>query len=324
MLHRALARTAVLLALAFVAARPAGADDIVFPPGSRIGLVPPPGVTPVSAVRGNPNVHGFEDGPDATAISILELPAQVYGEFEKATSADALKKQGVTLEKREELTLKDGKGILLVGQQQAAANVSLRKWILVASMPDLTALLTVEIPAAAKSLYPDEAIHAALASVTVRKSVPVDEQLSLLPYRLGELAGFRVVRIVGGNLVLLTDGPEDSIEAVEQPHVLVTVGVGGPEDATSRQNFARNLLAGVPSFKDVHLTSSEMLRLNGQQVHELMADGKDAKNGADLKIVQWLKFTGGAYMHIVASAPATGWLQAFPRFRAVRDGVGGK
>jgi hypothetical protein len=309
--------------LAFALAGSANADNVVFPTGSRIGLVPPAGFEAVAAVRGNPNIHGFEDRTNEAGVSILELPAQVYPELEKATTADTLKKQGVTLENREELTLKDGKAILLYGQQ-VAENVHVRKWIMIAAMPDLTALLTVEVPEAAKSIYSDEVIHAALASVTLRANVPVEEQLSMLPYNLGDLAGFRVVRVLGGNLVMLTEGPKDAMDAADQPHILVTVGAGGPEENTSRLNFGRNLLMAIPGFKDVHLTSSELLRLNGQQVYELMADAKDAKSDADLKVVQWLRFGSSGYMHIVAAAPKDGWPQAFPRFRAVRDGLGSK
>jgi hypothetical protein len=324
MFNRILLRTAQALALLVcVAARPAFAESLVFPPGSHIGLTPPAGFEAVAAVRGNPNVHGFEDRTNQAAISLLELPAQVYAELEKATTAEALKKQGVTVEKREPLSLKDGKAVLLLGQQ-TTEKVNVRKWILVASMPELTALLTVEIPSAAQAQYSDEVIHAALASLTVRTTVPVEEQIGMLPYRLGDLAGFRVVRVVGGNLVMLTEGPKDAMDAVEQPHVLVTIGAGGPEDATSRQNFARNLLMAIPGFKDVRLTGSEMLRLNGQQVYELMADAKDPKSEAELKIVQWLRFGGNGYMHIVATAPRDGWSQAFPRFRAIRDGIGGR
>jgi hypothetical protein len=229
----------------------------------------------------------------------------------------------MTLEKREEVPLKNGKGVLLIGPQEAE-HVKIRKWILIASMPEATALVTVQIPDAAKDLYSDSGVRAALSTVALRTSVPTDEQLGLLPYRIDDLAGFRVVRVLGSNLVMMTDGPQDSMDAVEQPHVLLTIAAGGPSDPTSRQNFARNLLMGIAGFKDVKMVNAEMLRLGGQQVHEIIADAKDAKSGADLKVVQWIRYGGTAYVQIVAIAPKDGWLQAFPRFRAVRDGINPK
>jgi hypothetical protein len=306
-----------LATLIVLSMTPARAGDPIFPIGSHIGLVPPDGF----AV--NPAIHGFDDKANEAALLIFEMPAQIFSEVEKSMTAVALKKQGMTLEKREDLSLRDGKAVLLSGAQEAE-KIKVRKWILIAALPDMTALLTAQVPDAAKGVYPDAVIKAALSTVTVRASVPVEEQLSLLPYRLDDLAGFRVVRVLGGGLAVLTEGPQDSMDAVDQPHLLVTVGAGGPEDPTSRQNFARNLLFGIAGFKDVKPTNTEMLRLGGQQIHEILADAKDAKGGADLKVVQWIRFGGAAYIQIVAMAPADGWRTAFPRFRAVRDGINPK
>jgi hypothetical protein len=321
--NKILLRSAHALALIAFSLAPASAEELVFPPGSHIGLIPPPGFKPVAAVRGNASIHGFEDVANEAAIGMLELPPQVYADLARATTADTLKKQGLTLEKREELSLKDGKAILFLGKQETE-HANLSKWILLASMPDSTALVTVEVPEAAKKTYPDEAVHTALASVTRRENIPVEEQLGMLPYRLADLAGFRVVRVVGGTLVILTDGPKDSMEAVEQPHLVVTIGAGGPEDTNSRVNFSRNLMIGIPGFKDVRLTNSDVLRLNGQQTYELMADAKDAKTEAPVKLIQWVRFVGSGYLHIIGAAPKDGWAQAFPRFRTVRDGIGPK
>src|SRR5262249_11417267 len=156
--------------------------------------------------------------------------------------------------------------------------------------PEATALVTVQVPDAAKNLYSDSGVRAALTTLVLRTTIPTEEQLGLLPYRIDELAGFRVVRVLGSNLVMMTDGPQDSMDAAEQPHILVTVASGGPTDQSSRQNFARNLLIGIAGFKDVKMVNAEMLRLGGQQVHEIIADAKDAKSGADLKVVQWIRY----------------------------------
>jgi hypothetical protein len=292
-------------------------QEPVFPPGSRIGLVPPAGL------KVNPAIRGFDDKINEAAIITFEMPPKAFGEVENSMTPEALKKQGLTLEKREELTLKDGKAVLLVGPQDAQG-VKIRKWILIAALPDMTALLTVQVPEAARDLYPDDAIKAALSTVSLRATIPVEEQLSLLPYRFDDLAGFRIVRVLGGNLALLTDGPQDGLEAIEQPHILVTIGAGGPQDLSSRQNFARNQLMGISGFKDIKFVNAEMLRLNGQQIHEIVADANDVKSGADLKLVQWIRFGNTAYVQIVAIAPRDAWLQDFPRFRAVRDGISPK
>jgi hypothetical protein len=316
---RALARLffPIALCVATLGVATADAAGVVFPPGCRIGLVPPNGF----AV--NPAIRGFDDKVNEAAFLTFELPAQAFSKIEQSMTPEALKQQGMTLEKREELSLKDGKAVLLIGPQEAE-NAKIRKWILIAALPEITALVTVQVPEAAKDVYPDATIRAALATVTLRPSVPIDEQVDLLPYRLDDLAGFRVMRVIPPTLAVLTDGPKDTMDAVDQPHMLVTVGPGGPTDLPSRQNFSRNLLFGIAGFTDVKPTNSEMLRLNGLQIYEILADAKDAKAGSDLKVVQWIRFGTNAYFQIVAMTPKTSWFQEFPRFRAVRDGINPK
>src|ERR1700739_1476023 len=100
-----------LLLAAFALAMPARAEDVVYPAGSRVGLVPPPGL---SAAASFP---GFEDRAKGVALLVGALPADAYAQFEKSDSAEGLKKLGVALEKRETLTLSTGKALLVVGHQ---------------------------------------------------------------------------------------------------------------------------------------------------------------------------------------------------------------
>ncbi len=146
---------AVTLASALFAAAHANAADVVFPPGSRIGLVPPEGFE-VSAVG-----RGFGDPQHKSAIMILEMPPQAFSEVEKAMSADILKRQGVAVAFRETLNLKNGKA-LLIGGRQTVEGTQLRKWIMVAETPSSTALVTALVPDTAKNAYSDAVIRAAL------------------------------------------------------------------------------------------------------------------------------------------------------------------
>ncbi|HSR76931.1 MAG TPA: hypothetical protein VLN57_10120 [Xanthobacteraceae bacterium] len=309
-------RTLLLAAIvvAALATGPARAEA-VFPPGSKVGLAPPAGFKP------SENFRGFEEKLSGAAILTLELPAQAYGDIEKAMTGPALKKQGVIVEKREALALKSGKGVLLVGRQEADGKL-MRKWILLGATPVLTALVTVLVPDSAKGTYSDAAIRQALASVEVRDSVPIDEQMGLLPYRVDELGGLRASRVVAPNTVILTAGPKDTLDATEQALLVISAAPGGPDETQQRDNFARNLFAGYAGLKDVHILGTDLIRLAGQQTHQLMAEAKDAKTDADVKLVQWVRFGNGAYLRFLGIAKADSWSDAFPRFRAVRDGVG--
>src|SRR5579859_7471682 len=101
---------------------PANAAEPVFPTGSRIGLVPPAGMI---AAKTFP---GFVDADNKAAILITAMPGGAYAEMEKTLTPDALKKQGITLEKREDLQLAIGKAVLITGTQVAPDKTKYRKW----------------------------------------------------------------------------------------------------------------------------------------------------------------------------------------------------
>src|SRR5438045_67772 len=158
-----------LLLFLLALATPASAADTLFPLGSRIGLVPPPGLVVSTTFM------GFEDRTNNVGMVFAALPAEAYAEIEKSNSAESLKQQGAELESRETLTLPSGNALLLIGRGQA--DKAVRMWLLVAAMPGLTAIITTQVPDAAKNAYPDSAIRAALMTLSTRAEVPVAEPL---------------------------------------------------------------------------------------------------------------------------------------------------
>jgi hypothetical protein len=305
---------ATLLALTTGGAAHAQTDP-VFPPGSRVGLVPPQGFVTGKTFK------GFADVEKNAMIIITELPASVYPALEERIAAEQLEKQGITVETREQVALPTGPAFLVAGRQEAGG-IAFRRWVLFGSAPDLTAIVSAQVPEAAQATYPEAAIRAALATFAVRAKAPVEEQLGLLPFEVGELAGFRVVRVLPGSAALLTEGPNDGIEVAEQPLVLISVGRGAPGSATNeRDRFSRGVLAETPGVKELRLVRSEPLRIGGHPGHEILAEAKDVKTGTDLMVAQWLRFGGNAHLRIVGVARKDQWTPLYPRLRAVRDGI---
>jgi hypothetical protein len=298
--------------LAFATA--AQAADAVFPPASHIGLVAPATMTPSQKFR------GFEDRDAHASILILEVPAQAYEGVEKQLTPEALKKDGLVEEKRETVTLNGAKGLLLAGTQETD-NKKYHKWVLLASWPEGASLIAFQVPDENKSKYPEASVRAALMSVTLRPVVPVDEQLQLVPVKFEELSGLRPFRVLGNTSVFLTEGATDPKDTSVQPLFIVSVGPGGPEQPSDRANFARQLFAGLSDFKDVRIVGTDVLRLDSLQTYEIQAEAKDAKSDAPMKLVQWIRFGHGAFIRFVGVARADAWSEAFPRFRAVRDGT---
>jgi len=301
---------------AVLASAPSHAAEPLFPTGSLVGFVPPPGF--VTSKR----FPGFENSDNGGSIVLFNLPPQAYADVEKSMTAEAFKAQGITEEKRENLTLPSGKGVLVIGSEQENGQ-KFRKWMFLGSVPPAIAVAAVRIPDTALKDYPDSVIKTSLLTMTARASVPIEEQLSLVPFQLSEMSGLRAVRVLSGAGVFLTDGAKDTPEVADQPVFVVSIGQGGPEQAEERANFARNMFTGLADFKDVRIVSGDMLRLGGGSMptHELQAEAKDAKTDTPMKIVQWVRFGPGAFVRMIGISRADAWRKEFPRFRAVRDGV---
>jgi hypothetical protein len=305
-----------------VVATPARAADPIFPTGSRIGLVPPAGMV------ASETFDGFSDPSKDAAILLAVLPPGAYGQIEKSLDTDVLKKQGVSVEKREPMQFAFGKGFLLIGRQ-TADKARYRKWLLVASAGDFTALVTAQVPDQDKD-YPDQAVLAALATLAVRANVPESEELGLLPFAVGDLAGFHVDGVLRGRALMLSD-PHSPADPAKGPaenalnaHALIAAIPGGPQEADEHANFAKLSFNEIGGIRDVQLTMSEPLRIGGQSGYQTMADAKDARTGADIRVVQWLRFGSGGYLQMIGIARTDEWISVLARMRTIRDSIESK
>src|SRR5689334_1882709 len=218
----------------------ASAAELVYPPGSRLGLVPPAGM------ETSVNFFGFEDPSTRAAILLAALPPEAYPELDRGMSAEALRKQGITLEAREPISLSTGKGFLVIARQEIE-KTKVRKWILIGASPALTAFVTVQIPDGAAS-YADAAIRESLGTLAIRDHVPIEEQLGLLPFRMSELAGFRVGGVLPGRAAVLSEPAEDA-QAQPRPQMVISVAPGSPSHSSEREAFARDAFAAIPNAR---------------------------------------------------------------------------
>jgi hypothetical protein len=289
---------------------PALAADVVFPPGSRIGL------EPAGDLKVSQHFPGFEDVDRKVIIVIYDLPAAALPELERA--AQSKLNLTITPRKQEDFSFEGGTGKLLSADSQGP-DFKLNRWIFVAAQPDkdLAMLIGVDVPNAALAVYSDAVIRKMLATVTFRPA-PIQEQLGLLPFKVTQLAGFRVMKVLPPAVVMMTEGPSDEI--VKQPFVIVSLGQGAPEKPDDRARFANDLLLTAP-LKNLTPTSTEAMRIGGMAGYEIRAQAKGPIND-DWSVVQWLRFAGGGgFMRVVGVGPKADWDALFPRFRAIRDGI---
>ena len=328
---RACAFLAAALAAAIVGAIPARAADPIFPVGSRIGLVPPAGMS-LSA-----QFAGFEDAADKSAILLATFPVDAFAALDKSMVPSALENQGIT--NREPFETTAGKGFLLTGQHGET-----RQWMLIAPTANVTALVTVRTPLQ-DAKYTDQVVRAALATVAVRASIPDAERMTLVPFTIGNLGGFQIEDVLPGRAVMLvhlaadnkqSDKPaandnkandtkaNDTKDVEGRPidaRFLIAALPGGPTEPKDDDEFARATFNQIGGIRDVRLQDAEPLRIGGQSGYETLATAKDAQGTTDLKVVQWLRFGSGGYMQMVGTARADVWNDVFMRMRTVRDSI---
>ena len=306
----------LLALLVLMPPKGAAAADVIFPVGSRLGLVPPPGMVPSRTFQ------GFEEPGTKAAILLTTLPADAYEQLAKSMVPETMKKEGIEVERREAFELPAGKGFVLTGRQTIEKE-RYRKWLLIASADDLTALVNVQVPEQATN-YSAEAVRAAFATLAVRAQIPEAEQLTLIPFRIGELAGFHVEDVLPGRAIVLVDPPSqtaDGASATAKARMFISALPGGPGEAADRDNFARVAFGQIVGIKDVRLQDAGPLRIANQPGYQTLAKAKDAGTGIDVMVVQWLRFGSGGFLRMIGIARADVWPEMFGRLRAVRDGV---
>jgi len=245
------------------------------------------------------------------------LPRAAYAEVMRSAFSDEPGARNIA---RESFAYRGGLGFLISGDM-GDGGAAQRRFFLIANPPDdeVVGFVRVAVPEAARAQYSDDVIRTMLASMTFRQT-PLEEQLAQLPFRLEDLAGFRVARIMQPGTVLLVDaGPGAQIDLSRQAHVIVTVGQGSAANADERGRAARKLMEGVP-LRDIRLQSGEAQRIDNAPGYEIRAQAQTPTN-ADVSVVQWVRFGTVGYMQIVGVSPRENWDTLFPRFRAVRDGI---
>jgi hypothetical protein len=283
--------------------------DPVFPPGSRIGLEPPPGMVASGS--------GFVDRAHGANLVVTELSAQSYARVLQDFAPDRM--QGMALIGREVIALPGGDGLLVVARH-IEDGVALRKWALLTRTEDMTAIVVATLPEAAREAYPDAVLRAALGSVTVRAKLPPEEMLAVLPYRLGDLGGFRLLRASPDGTAVLTFGPNDTTLPAEQPYFMVAPRAIEPPPAAERERFAQRVLMSFVNRPNLRIVGSEPVRIDGAPAHEIIVEGRDPSTGDGLMTVQWLRFGTGGVVQMFGVARKDNWADTLRRMRALRDG----
>jgi hypothetical protein len=221
---------------------------------------------------------------------------------------------------REPIPIKNGKGVFIAGPREASGQKRYEAVALV-NTGGVATFISVQMLESSREKVTDAMLRDAFKTITVRKEIPDSEKLAILPYKFSNLAGFRVMRTAGDGSAILTDGPKDTIKSVEQPLMLVGVKVGAVPKKEERDKFARDVFSGAPGLKDVKITRAEPLRIGQSDAYEIMADAKEAETGADITVVQWVRFGENGHLQMLGIVRKERWAEIYPKLRTIRDNI---
>src|ERR1700692_772012 len=181
---RLMSAMALLLATAALASRPAFAADAVFPPGVRVGMTPLVGLSPAKSFV------GFETEDQSVKVLVTELPAEAYGEVMNAFKANPAGSGGIKPE-----SIETSAGLAYYTAENARDGATtVRRYSMILPGGTFSGYVAVQIPENATKIYTDDAVRQMFASAVIRKQVPVEEQLGLMPFKIAELSDFKNIR----------------------------------------------------------------------------------------------------------------------------------
>ena len=301
----------LLSALAWLVVTMGGAlaADPVFPPGSRIGMTPLVGLAPAKAFS------GFETEDKTVKVLVAELPQAAYGEV-----VNAFKSGPASGPKPESLETGAGTAYYTVENAKNASG-AIRHYAMILSGGTFSGYIDVQVPENATKIYSDDAVRQMFASAVLRKEVPVTEQLALMPFKVSELGDFKNVRALGATGALLLADGEETTGFEVAPFMVIGLMAAAPAQADDRARFADQAARAIPGMHSGRITMSEPVRIDGMAGYETRIDATSGREDTPVTLVQWLRFGNGGSLRIIGSAPRDQWEKAFPRFRAVRDGI---
>jgi hypothetical protein len=248
---------------------------------------------------------------------VAELPAEAYGEVMSAFKANPAGSGGI---KPESIETAAGVAYYTAENAKLGAN-AVRRYSMILPGGTFSGYIAVQVPENASKIYTDDAVRQMFASAVIRKEVPVEEQLGLMPFKVSELSAFRNIRTLApGAAIVLADGDETSgFEAA--PFMMIGMVGSVPAQPEDRGRFAQQVATTIPGVREARITMSEPQRIDGMAGYETRIDAVSGKDNTPVTVVQWLRFGGTTAIRILGSAPRDEWSKAFPRFRAVRDGI---
>ena len=156
----------------------------------------------------------------------------------------------------------------------------------------------------------------------------IDEQLGLLPFKVGEFSGFRIAGVIPGRAVMLKDAPAGAPgmpDSTNEPHIFAAIAPRSPRRRlpTAMRSRARSSphLPNMRGDPPHHLGAVAHGRTAGPPDHRRRQRTRLGHAVADGGAMAALRRQRLSCRIVGNCARRDAWKDAYPRFRSVRDGI---
>lgn len=264
--------------------------------------------------------EGFEKGGSfdgfgmpGTESSVMAVSFTApYPQVAAGFTQEQMNRRGWTLESKREVTVDDLPGVLVHFEQPAGNKVFL-KWSLVFGNDGKTTLVTATFPKAQEAVLSAQLKSAVLSA---RRSAAAPPALGAdLPFTLAAPQRLKLTPGVNKVLVYTKDGAIPA-KSPKDPLFIVAPSIGKVVAPDARQ-FAESRLRGTAHTRQLSVTRTEPITIDGLSGYESLAEAEDATSGAPLIIYQVILFDPGSYIILQRLVGAELSGEFVPEFKAL-------
>jgi len=259
--------------------------------GTKISIVPPKDFT-VAA-----NFAGFQQTESSASIMVLDIPGP-FSEISKGFTKEGLKSQAMTFVASETLKFQGLKAMFLTVQQEAYGQI-FKKHILAFGNEKETTFINGTFPADRNEL--GDAIKTALLTAHYDSSKKIDP-FSTVDFEINAgNSGLVFTKNMANSLIYTRDGQLPS-QSEDQANFIV--GKAFSEViVVNQEEFANTRLRQLPIEID-SIVSTQSVDFDGLKGVEIIAEGKNPRNGNPENVYQVILFEDTLYYIILGSCEA--------------------
>jgi hypothetical protein len=259
--------------------------------------------------------YGFEQAGTKSSVMLSKIPGS-FAAVTKGFDQSTLATRGIDLISKKPIEIDRQPGFLLNVSQSAYGQTFL-KWIVVFGNERETNVVTATFPIENTLKSSDNLKKVVLA--VVRSNVPTPT-VSSLPFTVTAVEGLaRVTKIAafGKAAAFTKDGNMPSAVVITDPLFIVAPSLGAVP-VGDRKSFARQRLSNYPQIEIEKVTTTNEISIDNLPGWEIIADARDLKTKATLKIYQVVLFPkSGGYTLMVGMVGDRQAELYLPKFKAV-------